>query len=141
VRISVWAVFFTFLSGIACSGPSSPTPDLLAGGIVATFRVGNDSFRVWIRNSRTIDEVLALQRGASLETIPNGRLRVGAGQGGHNAPYSWHLDPDDIDMAGATIEVCDGTPSYVEAHRDQFISEVNRYCPWGATLVSVADHR
>jgi hypothetical protein len=141
MRISAWPVMTILLSGIACSGPASPSGDPLTGGLVATFRVGNDSFRVWIRNSRTIEEVLALQRGASAENIPNGRLRTGAGQGGHNAPYSWHLDPDDIDMAGATIEVCDGTPSYVEAHRDEFISQVNRYCPWGATLVAVVDYR
>jgi hypothetical protein len=141
MRISAWALLMPVLIGAACSGPSSPTADPLAGGVVATFRVGNDSFRVWIRNSRTIAEVLALQRGASLENIPNGRLRIGAGQGSHNVPYSWHLDPDDIEMAGAAIEVCDGAPSYIEAHRDEFISQVGRYCPWGATLVSVADHR
>jgi hypothetical protein len=109
--------------------------------VVATFGVGNESFRVWIRNERTVEQVLALQRGTSTAAIPNGRLRVGAGQAGHNAPFSWHLDPDEIEMADATIELCDGAPSYIEAHRDELISQVNRYCPWGARLLSVADHR
>ena len=126
----------------ACGGATSPSPDgPLKGGVLATFSVGTETFRVWIRNDRTIEQVLALQRGASTAGIPNGRLRVGTGQGAHNVPYSWHLDPDEIEMAGATIEICDGAPSYIEAHRDEFIAQVNRYCPWGARLVSVADYR
>jgi hypothetical protein len=135
-------VMVTALVVSACGSPASPSPDdALKGGVVATFAVGSETFRVWIRNTNAIDQVLALQRGTSTESIPNGRLRVGAGQGGHNAPFSWHLDPDDIQMAGATIEICDGTPSYIEAHRDEFIAQVNRYCPWGARLLGVVDHR
>jgi hypothetical protein len=113
----------------------------LTGGVLATFAVGAESFRVWIRNERTIEQVLALQRGTSSASIPNGRLRTGAGHGNHNSPYTWHLDPDEIEMAGATIELCDGAPSYVETHRDEFISQVNRYCPWGAKLTGVVDRR
>jgi hypothetical protein len=135
-----------FLVGMYAGGcsdnPGGPSPaDPLRGGIVATFAVGEEGFRVWIRNPGAIAEVLALQRGASSNTIPNSVLRTGDGQGDHNAPYSWHLDPDAIEMAGATIELCDGRPSFVEANRDQFIREVGRYCPWGARLVSVEDYR
>jgi hypothetical protein len=126
----------------ACGGAASPSPDQpLKGGVLASFSVGSENFRVWIRNPGTIEQVLALQRGTATATIPNGRLRTGSGQGAHNAPYTWHLDPDEIEMAGLTIEICDGAPSYVEAHRDEFIAQVNRYCPWGARLTSVADHR
>lgn len=126
----------------ACGGPTSPSPEgPLKGGVLATFSVGNETFRVWIRNARTIEQVFALQRGTSTAGIPNGRLRVGAGEGAHNAPYTWHLDPDEIEMAGVTIEICDGATSYVESHRDEFIAQVNRYCPWGARLVGLADYR
>jgi hypothetical protein len=59
--------------------------------------------------------------------IPNGRILSGAGRARHNAPWSWHLDPVDIQMAEAAIEVCDATPSYVEAHRDYFVGVVGRY--------------
>lgn len=132
----------TLAAAFACGSPSGPSPEQpLQGGIVATFAVGRETFRVWIRNSQTIEQVLALQRGTSTASIPNGRLRVGSGQGSHNAPFSWHLDPEDIAMAGATIEVCDGAPSYIEAHRDEFIEQVHRYCPWGARLVTVQDYR
>ena len=141
MRAAGWSIV-TVLAASACGSPASPTPDVaLEGGIVATFAVGSETFRVWIRNTEAIEQVLALQRGTSTASIPNGRLRAGNGQGEHNAPFSWHLDPDDIQMAGATIELCDGAPSYIEAHRDEFIAQVNRYCPWGARLMSVADHR
>lgn len=130
------------IAACACGGPASPSPEEpLRGGVLATFSVGSENFRVWIRNERTIEQVFALQRGASTARIPNGRLRAGAGQGGHNTPYTWHLDPDEIEMAAATIEICDGAPSYVEAHRDEFMAQVTRYCPWGARLTSVVDHR
>jgi len=144
VRVSILApVLILILSTLSagCNGsPTAPDPEL-RGGIVATFNVSGESFRVWITNPRTIDEVLALRRGASLAGIPSGRLRTGAGQGGHNRPYSWHLDPEDIAMAEVTIELCDGRPSYIEANRDAFIREVGRYCPWGAVLQQVEDYR
>ncbi len=136
-----WLLTAALFAG-GCGGPASPSPEEpLKGGVLATFSVGGESFRVWIRNERTIEQVFALQRGTSSAGIPNGRLRAGAGHGGHNAPYTWHLDPDEIEMAGATIEICDGVPSYVEAHRDEFMAQVNRYCPWGARLTRVVDHR
>ena len=141
MRSGFTAILLAFTVG-ACGGPSSPTPgDPLSGGVVATFTVGSEMFRVWIRNSETIHQVLELHRGTSTASIPTGRLRVGAGHGNHNAPFSWHLDPDEIEMADATIEVCDGAPSYIEAHRDEFIARVNRYCPWAARLIGVADYR
>jgi hypothetical protein len=36
-------------------------------------------------------------------------------------------------MVEAAIEVCDGTPSYVEAHLEDFPT----YCPWGGRVVAV----
>ena len=53
------------------------------------------------------------------------------GDGGFNAPWSWHLDPAETRFVEAAIEVCDGTPSYVEAH----LAEFPTYCPWGARIV------
>ena len=53
------------------------------------------------------------------------------GDGGFNAPWSWHFDPDQVRMVEAAIEVCDGTPSYVETH----LSDFPTYCPWGARIV------
>jgi hypothetical protein len=61
--------------------------------------------------------------------FPIGPLRTG--NGGFNAPWSWHFDPDEVRMTEAAIELCDGVPSYVEAHRADFPT----YCPWSARVI------
>jgi hypothetical protein len=113
----------------------------LQGGILATFDVVGEQFRVWITNPQTVQQVLDLEAGRSDANIPNGRILRGPGAGDHNAPWSWHLDPEQIEMAEMTVEVCDGTPSYVEEHLDEFVDTVERYCPWSAQLVDVQDLR
>jgi hypothetical protein len=122
-------------------GTLFPPPGPLDGGIVATFSVSGEQYSIWVTNEETIDAILALQAGASIGNIPNGLIRHGPGKANHNAPWSWHIDPEEIVMAEVTIELCDGRPSYVEANVDEFVNNVKRYCPWGATLVSVEDYR
>ena len=119
----------------------SPTPNPLAGGAVATFDVQGERFKVWVTNDSTIEEMFAVLNGTSNATIPNGPLLSGPGQADHNSPHDWHLDPEETEMADLTIEVCDGLPSYVDEHTEEFINQVGRYCPWSAELVNVVDYR
>ena len=44
-------------------------------------------------------------------------------------------------IACPTIELCDGRPSMVEDSLDEWIDVVGRFCPWGASLISVDDLR
>lgn len=133
------------LAAVACYGPSptptlpppTPTPPAFESGVLATFDVDGERFRVWLSNPQTVQQVLDLQQGRSNAHIPNGRILRGPGRNDHNAPWSWHLDPQDISMADVTIELCDGRPSYVEDNLDEFVDTVQRYCPWGASLVEV----
>jgi hypothetical protein len=113
----------------------------LRGGVLATFDVTGQRFRVWVTNPRTVRQILDLWAGTSNATIPNGRVQRGRGRGSHNAPWHWHLSPRDIEMAENAVEVCDASPSYVEANRDEWIAQVGRYCPWDARLVNVKDQR
>ncbi len=144
-----WRVFLLIVLGLflvavsgAC-GVATPTPDRgeLSGGILATFEVVGEEFRVWVTNPETIQQILDLQRGASEASIPNGVVLRGPGQADHNQPWSWHLDPQDIEMAEVTMELCDGTPSFVEEELDYFVDTVGRYCPWMARLLEVEDYR
>lgn len=112
----------------------------LKGGVLATFDVGGERFQVFVTNPRAILDLRALRRGESTANIPSGRVLPGPGRVGHNAPYSWHLDPEDISMADMTIEVCDAEPSYVEENVDEFVGNVGRYCPWSARLVELQDY-
>jgi hypothetical protein len=121
------------------SGPVGPD-DGLTGGVMATFQVSGENFRVWVTNEETIEEILSLERGESSANIPNGKLIVGSGPEGYNEPWSWHLDPEDIAMAELAIEVCDGRPSLVDELIDDYLL-VGHFCPWGAELIQVDDRR
>lgn len=125
-----------------CGTPTAPTFGL-RGGVLATFSVSGEEFRVFVRDPAAADALLRLHRGAAgvSRLFPNGRILAGPGARNHNAPFRWHLDPDQIEMVELAIELCDGRPSYVEAHADEYIDVVGRYCPWGARLTSLVDLR
>ena len=101
----------------------------------ATFRVEDETFKVRVTNPETIEDLVDVWQRVSTATIPNGVLRSGSGEGNHNEPWSWHLDPEDIEMAEVTIEVCSGRPSDVEADLDYWLNDVGRFCPWSAELI------
>lgn len=124
----------------ACGRSSTGPGDPLKGGVLATFRVSQEEFRVWVTNPETTEQLYELQAGTSSAGIPNGALHQGQGQADHNAPWTWHLDPADIEMAELAIEVCDGRPSLVESLLEDYLT-VGRFCPWGAELVALEDHR
>lgn len=126
----------------ACGAPATtPMPHGLESGLLATFDVLGERFHVWVTNPQTIQQILDLQQEESMANIPNGRIRRGPGQGAHHAPWNWHLDPEEIEMAEVTMELCDGTPSFVEEELDYFVETVQRFCPWHAKLVDVRDYR
>jgi hypothetical protein len=120
---------------------AAPTPNQLQGGILATFELNDQTFKVWVTNPQTIQQLLDLQAGTSDAKIPNGKIVRGPGQADYNAPWTWHLDPQEIEMAEFTTEVCDAEPSYVEENVAEFVDVVGRYCPWSANLVSIEDFR
>jgi hypothetical protein len=59
----------------------------------------------------------------------------------YNQPWSWHIDPEDIHMAEATIELHDGLPSFVENELEYWLESVHRYAPWSATIRTIEDFR
>lgn len=130
--------------GVACGDgdeDGNGGPEELSGGILVTFETAGEQFKVWVTNPQAIEDILALRDGTGTATIPNGAIREGPGLADHNAPWNWHLDPEDIEMAEFTMELCDGAPWFVEEELDYFIETVGRYCPWSAELVSIEDYR
>jgi hypothetical protein len=142
-RISiVMAILITVVPLAAClSGEPEPTPTAggLAGGILATFEVVNERFNVFVTNEDTIQQILDLQAGVGVATIPNSPVRRGPGEADHNLPYSWHLDPEETRLTEFSDPVCDGPPTYIEERVDAFIGQT--YCPGDARLVEVLDLR
>jgi hypothetical protein len=115
-------------------------PKALKEGVLATFAVSGERFRVWVRNPQTIWDLYRLKKGLSTASIPNGHILRGPGRAAHNVPYRWHLDPQDIIVADFTTEVCDARPSYVEENLGEFVDNVRRYCPWDARLVELRNY-
>jgi hypothetical protein len=109
---------------------------LPGSGLYATFRVVDDVFYVWITNPTGINEAIALWRGQSMAAIPVGA--VDCANGMFNCGWTWRIKPDVVRFAEVTIELCDGTPSYVQGHCASF---ANSYCPWSAQLIALRDCR
>jgi hypothetical protein len=59
---------------------------------------------------------------------------IDTGNGGFNGKWHWHIVPDKWTPAEISVELCDGTPSYVESHRDEWVKTVKQYCPWSSYL-------
>jgi hypothetical protein len=94
--------------------------------------VGDETFVVRAQTPEAIGAGLDLLNGRG-QRFPVGRLLEG--DGGFNAPWSWHIDPATLTFTEVAIEVCDGTPSYVEAHVEEY-ARVG-YCPWGGRVTGV----
>jgi len=120
-----------FLLAAACGGAVADVP---AGIATFTVQVGADQFAV-----RVVDQAAYDRLSARLQSGKEGVIlgRVAIGNGGFNGRWSWHLVPSTIEVPDVSIELCDGTPSYVEAHRDEWIRDVRNYCPWGAKVIAV----
>lgn len=135
------AITLAAVLAVAACGEGPAEPSELDGGILASFRVEGEVFKLWVTNEETTQQILDIVLGTGLATIPNGPLVAGPGPEGYNAPFSWHLDPELTEMAEATIEVCSGLPSFVEEDLDTWLNVVGQYCPWSAELISVEDFR
>lgn len=63
--------------------------------------------------------------------------RIAEGNNGYNRDWSWHFVDGEWVLAEMSIELCDGTPSYVEQNLQYFINNINgQFCPWGSVLDS-----
>ena len=117
----------------ACDGSMTGTPQSVA---TFTVQVGSEQFAVRVTDQTTFEHLSArMQRGTTGVILG----RVAVGNGGFNGPWSWHLVPGTIQVADFAIELCDGTPSYLEANRDEWIRTVRDYCPWSAKVVAVRE--
>lgn len=117
------------------TGTASPTATAAppAAPAVVTFEVaGQGTYSIELVRDDLVEHVVELQAGGQDGRIPNGRI-VRDGDGGVNAPWSWHIDPESLEFVDATIEVCDGLPAFVE---DGTLTS-DYYCPWNATVVDL----
>lgn len=120
-------------SGAASGTPAAPSQDGGERGVIVTFRVADaEEYRILLTDPEDIATAERLLAGEEAPSIPNGMI-VRGGDGGVNTGYSWHIDPESLEFAEVTTEVCDGRPSYVE---DGTLTG-EWFCPWSAEVVEI----
>ncbi len=103
-------------------------------GVIVTFEVaGSEQYKIQVTDPDNITIAQNLLAGNEGPKIPNGI--VVRGDAGVNDGYSWHIDPDSLEFADMTTEVCDGLPSDVE----NGIITSEYYCPWAAEVIAIEE--
>ena len=131
----------------ACADQFAPTPtpttfpDLLVNGVVATFDTPEGEFKVFATNESAIEALFRVQSGDSSATIPSGVLVPDSGAGEHNAPWSWHLHRQTVELVETASVLCNGTVTQVEEDLENWLQNIRRFCPSNAELVGITDYR
>jgi hypothetical protein len=112
----------------ACGADESARP-LPAQEFV--IEVEGERFRLRTSNPATASALDARRRRGDVGVVAGRLVR---GDGGFNAPWSWHLDPASIEAPDAAIELCDGRPSMVQEDLDYWVNAVGTFCPWAARV-------
>jgi hypothetical protein len=101
-------------------------------GVIVTFRVtDSEQYKIRLTDPTDIEVVRKLFNGEEAPPIQNGVVIRGSSY--VNVGYSWHIDPDTVEFADVTTEVCDGLPSDVE----KGLITSDRYCPWSAQVIAI----
>lgn len=59
---------------------------------------------------------------------------VTLGDEGYNKPWHWHFVRDKWSLTELSMELCDATPSYLESHLDEWLTQVGTFCPWNSRV-------
>lgn len=137
-RISVGKRAWTAVAGVACGlallagcGGSSTETEPEGTFLV---EVQGERFRVRATEPAVAANLRARHRSGEVNVVLG---EVRQGDGGFNAPWSWHLDPATVQVPDAAMELCDARPSTVQRDVAKWIAEVGIFCPWSARVVRV----
>jgi hypothetical protein len=142
-HISVWkmkrTLLFMFVSGLlmmfwGCDSDNGSDKND-AGEKMYRFSMHFDQTGTEDFIAKTSDPELIDKITAELQNPPDQRFlhihgRIDRGNNAYNLDWSWHFIPGEWDLAEMSIEVCDGTPSYVEENLDEWLSMQDAFCPW-----------
>jgi len=123
-------ILFSLAWLTACAGSATEVPQ--KEGVVVTFRVADvEEYKIRLTDPADIEIARKLLAGEEAPRIPNGV--VVRGDPDVNVGYTWHIDPESVEFADFTMEVCDGLPSDVE----KGIITSDRYCPWSTEVIAI----
>ena len=93
-------------------------------------RSGSEDFIAKTADPELINKINAELLNPADERYLHIHGRIDRGNDGYNLNWSWHFVPGEWALAEMSIEVCDGTPSYVEENLDDWLAMQDSYCPW-----------
>ena len=121
---------------VSCGGNGSPpAPPLEPSPVVFVFRLHGQAATEEFRVSSSSTEFLSQARAQLM--LPEAQRflfasgPIQAGNGGHNGGWHWHYTAN-VALAELAIELCDATPSMVEADLDYWLNTVQSFCPWSS---------
>ena len=124
MRLTRWVLLLAATAMLfGCASPTAPED-----AVDFIVDVAGERFILRLTDPVAIVQAEANRRGFTSQ-FPLGVVK--RGHGGFNQPWSWHLDPAGTTFVDLAIEVCDGRPSYLETHLDEYPT----YCPWGGRVV------
>lgn len=119
--------------GNAClAGEAGTTPR--TGGALIELDAGG-TYWFWSENAAFIAEAKAIVAGTSPQRVPVfNDLSAGPVC---NEPHKFTVDPVDMNFADLTIELCDAAVGYIDENLDEWLAQVDQWCPWNGQIISV----
>ncbi len=107
-------------------------------GLGQVFTIGFEGrpeaeFVVYATTQPEIDQMTAEAAAEEKTLIVSGIVRKG--RPSFNPEWRISMGPNSILLGEVFIEVCDGSPYYVQKHRDDWLGE--RWCPWSSYVKRV----
>ena len=125
-------------------GGNPPPPPGLEGGVLVTVDTGGEIWHWWVTNPVTASYLERAWNGNYTGRF-HGTLRGGQGAANHNAPWSWHVDPNDnghdIVFFAPPSPGEPTTPSQCENNLPVWLSRHTLFIANPFTLVAFEDYR
>jgi hypothetical protein len=123
--------------GTTTTTTTTPTTVPGAGPVIAEFETPDGARYRALLTGEAAAHARASYAAGEYPGIPNGIIQPG--DGGVNIGHEWHVI--DVEFADMTMEVCDGTVSYVDdlGYDEFLIAHGDRFCPWAAQLVDLIE--
>ncbi|MDQ3913734.1 MAG: hypothetical protein M3285_00920 [Actinomycetota bacterium] len=90
------------------------------------------SFVVFVNERKPIKLMKAEAEAEDKTLIVSGKVR---GEQRYNRDWSYSMGPGSIVLGEVFVEVCDGSPGYVERHKKEWLGK--RWCPWSSYVAAI----
>jgi hypothetical protein len=138
-RAAAGLLFISLLT--ACGGGDGPLPPDDPNAVTLVFRMKDRGADQEFRHRTASPALIAKARAQMALPVADRKLfpagAIAAGAAGVNLNWGWHFK--NVDLVEATIELCDGNPTLVQADLNYWLNTVKAFCPWGGYVHAVTN--